>query len=119
MQGSQAAGVGTGPSALDPPWTKGCPPLALYSRLQEYTDCAMGHSSQWMVLLPAQTHTGIEVWVEGNPTPQSVPEAAAVLVPVASYVSGHQPVFLPRSGTQGSAQQVMLELIQMQHIGGH
>lgn len=39
--------------------------------------------------------------------------------PVASCVSGHQPVFLPRSGTWGSAQQVMLELIQMQRIGDH
>lgn len=26
----------------------------------------MGHSSEWRVLLPAQTHTSSEVWVEGE-----------------------------------------------------
>lgn len=103
---------------LGPTGTRGSTlPLADY-RSELPVPSSVGHSSEWSVLLPPQTH---------RPAARSGWEDKSCSTVCsrggrhsgASCVSGHQPVFLPRSGTQGSSQQVMLELIQMQHMGGH
>jgi hypothetical protein len=84
------------------PWvpagTKGCPPLALHSRLQE---CGL-----WVTA------------VSGGPFCQHRCTLAARSGGKGGLLHSlcvcTQPVFLPRSGTQGSARQVMLGCIQMQ-----